>query len=177
MAEIATIARPYAEAAFRIAEESGATSSWSSALSRLAAVAQSADVEELVGNPRVSPAQLTELLFSLSGEAGTSLRSFIGALVENKRVPALLSVHEQFEILKNEREGTIDATIESALPMDDSQLATLVSDLERRFKRKIRPQVAINAALIGGACVRVGDEVIDGSIRGKLASMSAALKN
>ncbi|MBM3346835.1 MAG: F0F1 ATP synthase subunit delta [Betaproteobacteria bacterium] len=177
MAEIATIARPYAEAAFRLAEESGATSSWSSALSRLAAVAQSADVEQLVGNPRVTSAQLTELLVGLSGESDASLRNFVGALVENKRVPALPSVHEQFEVLKNEREGTIDATIESALPMDDQQLATLVADLERRFKRRIRPQVTINAELIGGACVRVGDEVIDGSVRSKLAAMSVALKN
>lgn len=177
MAEIATIARPYAEAAFRLAEESGATASWSLALSRLAAVAQSDDVGQLVGDPRVSPAQLTELLVSLSGESGASLRSFVSALIENKRVPALPSVHEQFEVLKNEREGTIDAMIESALPMDETQLATLVTDLERRFKRKIRPQVTMNAALIGGACVRVGDEVIDGSVRGKLASMSAALKN
>lgn len=177
MAEIATIARPYAEAAFRLAEDSNATSSWSSALSRLAAVAQAPEVAELVGNPRVSPAQLTELLVGLSGDSGAPLRSFVSALVENKRVPALPSVHEQFEVLKNEREGTIDAQIESAMPMDDGQLATLVADLEGRFKRKIRPQVTVNAALIGGACVRVGDEVIDGSVRGKLAAISAALKN
>ena len=177
MAEIATIARPYAEAAFRLAEDSGATANWSSALARLAAVAQSADVAQLVGNPRVSQAQLTELLVSLSGDTGASLRNFVSTLVENKRVPVLPAVHEQFEILKNEREGTIDAEIESALPMDDNQLATLVKDLEQRFKRKIRPQVTINAALIGGACVKVGDEVIDGSVRGKLAAMSAALKN
>lgn len=177
MAEIATIARPYAEAAFRLAEGSGATANWSSALARLAAVAQSADVAQLIGNPRVSPALLTELLVSLSGDTGSSLRNFVSTLVENKRVPVLPSVHEQFEILKNEREGTIDAEIESALPMDDGQLAALVKDLEQRFKRKIRPQVTTNAALIGGACVKVGDEVIDGSVRGKLAAMSAALKN
>jgi F-type H+-transporting ATPase subunit delta len=98
-------------------------------------------------------------------------------LVENKRVTVLPSVHEQFEVLKNEREGMLDAQIDSALPLDDSQVSGLVSDLERRFKRKIRPQVRVDAELIGGVLVRVGDEVIDGSVRGKLASMAAALKN
>ena len=177
MAEIATIARPYAEAAFRLAEGSGSTSAWSSALSRLAAVAQSDDVGQLVGNPRVSAAQLTELLVSLSGDASAPLRNFVSTLVENKRVPVLPAVSEQFEILKNEREGTVDAHIESALAMDDSQLSALVKDLEQRFKRKVRPQVTVVPELIGGARVRVGDEVIDGSVRGKLAAMSAALKN
>jgi F-type H+-transporting ATPase subunit delta len=177
MAEIATIARPYAEAAFRLAEETGSTAAWSSALSRLAAVARSEDVGHLVGNPRVSAAQLTELLVSLSGDASAPLRNFVSALVENKRVPVLPAVSEQFETLKNEREATVDAHIESALAMDDGQLSALVKDLEQRFKRKVRPQVTVAPELIGGVCVRVGDEVIDGSVRGKLAAMSAALKN
>lgn len=177
MAEVATIARPYAEAAFRLAEDSQAIVSWSDALARLAAVATSSEVAQLLGNPRVSATQLTELLVSLSGTADATLRNFIAALVENKRVTVLPSVHEQFEVLKNEREGMLDAHIDSALPLDDSQVSGLVSDLERRFKRKIRPQVRVDAELIGGVLVRVGDEVIDGSVRGKLASMAAALKN
>jgi F-type H+-transporting ATPase subunit delta len=177
MAEVATIARPYAEAAFRLAEDSQAIAAWSDALDRLAAVAISSEVAQLLGNPRVSAAQLTELLVSLSGTADATLRNFITVLVENKRVTVLPSVHEQFEVLKNEREGMLDAQIDSALPLDDSQVSGLVSDLERRFKRKIRPQVRVDAELIGGVLVRVGDEVIDGSVRGKLASMAAALKN
>jgi F-type H+-transporting ATPase subunit delta len=86
-------------------------------------------------------------------------------------------VHEQFEALKNRREGIVDAQIDSALPLNDAQLAELVAGLEARFKRKIRPHVNVDAELIGGVLVRVGDEVIDGSVRGKLAGMAAALKN
>jgi len=97
MAEIATIARPYADAAFRLAEGSGSTAAWSSALSRLASVAQSEDVGQLVGNPRVSPAQLTELLVSLSGDSSAPLRNFLSTLVENKRVQVLPAVSAQFE--------------------------------------------------------------------------------
>jgi F-type H+-transporting ATPase subunit delta len=177
MAEIATIARPYAEAAFRLAEGTGGIETWSTALARLAVVVQAPDVQQLVGNPRVSSGQLTELLSGLSGESGSPLRNFIGTLVENKRVAVLPFVHDQFEALKNEREGTVDAHIEAALPLDDNQLSALVGELERRFRRKMCPQVSINADLIGGARIRVGDEVIDGSVRGKLAAMSAALKN
>lgn len=177
MAEIATIARPYAEAAFRFAEGSGATAAWSAALEKLAAVAESPEIAQLLGNPRISAAQLSELLASLSGDSDAHLRKLVSTLVENKRVEVLPSVYRQFEALRNEREGTVDAHIDSALPLDDSQLAGLVAELENRFKRKIRPQVSIDAALIGGARVRVGDEVIDGSVRGKLASMAAALKN
>ncbi len=77
--------------------------------------------------------------------------------------------------LKNEREGVVDAEIASAFPLDDAQLATLVNDLEARFKRKVKPQVAVDQDLIGGVKVAVGDEVIDGSVRGKLAAMAAAL--
>ena len=126
--------------------------------SDLASVAQSEDVGQLVGNPRVSPAQLTELLVSLSGDSSAPLRNFLSTLVENKRVQVLPAVSAQFEILKNELEGTVDAHIESALAMDDGQLSALVKDLEQRLKRKVRPQVTVAPELIGGARVRVFEE-------------------
>ncbi len=177
MAEVATIARPYAEAAFSLAESTGKLGPWSDAFARLAVVAASPDIANLLGNPRVSAAQLIELLASLSGSTDEALRNFVSMLVDNKRVLILPAVHEQFEALKNIREATVDASIESALPLDDSQVTGLVADLEHRFKRKIRPHVSVVPELIGGVCVTVGDEVIDGSVRGKLASMATALKN
>ena len=175
MAEVATIARPYAEAAFRLADSAGSVAAWSQALGQLAQVVNAPEVQSLVGSPNVTASRLTDLLASLSGSTDAQVRQFLSIIVENKRVPALSSVHEHFEVLKNEREGTIDAFIQSAFPIDDAQLTALVGDLERRYKRKIRAQVGIDKELIGGVLVRVGDEVIDGSVRGKLATMSVAL--
>lgn len=178
MAEIATIARPYAEAAFRLAEVSdGGLTQWSAALGRLAQVAEAVEVKHLIGNPRVTAKQLTELLISLAGDANAQVQKFVSTLVEGNRVPALPAISAQFEALKNAKEGSVDARIDSAFDIDAAQLAALVTDLEQRFKRKIRPQVHIDKELIGGVRVTVGDEVIDGSVKGKLATMSAAMKS
>lgn len=178
MAEIATIARPYAEAAFRLAEASdGGLTQWSTALGRLAQVAEAVEVKHLIGNPRVTAKQVTELLVSLAGDANAQVQKFVSTLVEGNRVPALPAISAQFEALKNAKEGSVDARIDSAFDIDATQLAALVADLEKRFKRKIRPQVHIDKELIGGIRVTVGDEVIDGSVKGKLATMSAALKS
>ena len=177
MAEVATIARPYAEAVFSLADSAGTLTQWSATLGKLAAVAADSEVQRLIGDPKVSGRQLVDLLLSVAGDAGAEARNFVSALVENKRVPALPSVRDIFETLKNEREGTVDTLIETAFPLDDGQLASLVADLEQRFKRKIRPQVTVDRELIGGVRVTVGDEVIDGSVRGKLAAIAIALKN
>ena len=101
--------------------------------------------------------------------------SFLQMLVENKRLEALPEIRDQFDTLKAEREGAIDAVIESAFPLEGADLSALVADLERRFKRKIRPQVTVVKELIGGAKVSVGDQVIDGTVRGKLEAMNAGL--
>jgi F-type H+-transporting ATPase subunit delta len=177
MAEVATIARPYAEAAFGLADAAGALPQWSAALGRLAQAMASREVNQLLGDPKISPAQLTDLLLAVGGDSTAEMQNFVAALVESKRVPALASVRDIFETLKNEREGTVDAKIESAFPLDDAQLASLVGDLERRFARKILAEVNVDKELIGGVRVSVGDEVIDGSVRGKLAAMATALKN
>ena len=177
MAEVATIARPYAEAAFGLADAAGALPQWSAALARLAEATTSPDIQQLLGNPKISARQLSELLLAVGGDSSAEMRNFVALLVESKRVPALPSVRDFFEAFKNEREGTVDAIIESAFPLDEAQLAGLVNDLERRFARKIRAEVSVDKDLIGGVRVTVGDEVIDGSVRGKLAAMATALKN
>jgi F-type H+-transporting ATPase subunit delta len=96
-------------------------------------------------------------------------------LIENGRLATLPEIRELYEELKNAREGVVEALITSAYPLDSGQLSTLVAELEQRFKRKVRPQVNVDAALIGGVRMQVGDEVIDGSVRGKLAAMAVAL--
>ena len=175
MAEIATIARPYAEAVFKVADGEGKLAAWADVLNRLAAVAENAAVHELLGDPNVTPDQLYGVLAGAAGDLPAEAQNLVRVLIENGRVGVLPEVRENFETLKNEREGVVDAEIASAFPLDDAQLATLVSELEARFKRKVKPNVAVDKELIGGIKVVVGDEVIDGSVRGKLAAMAAAL--
>jgi len=176
MAEVATIARPYAEALFSLADGSGSLSQWSETLAKLAEAAGSAELQALIGDPKLSNRQLIDLLLSPVGQTDAA-KAFVTMLVENKRVAALPSVQQIFEGLKDEREGTIETRIDSAFPLDDGQLTGLVADLEKRFKRKIRPEVHVDPELIGGVRVQVGDEVIDGTVRGRLAAMAVALKN
>jgi F-type H+-transporting ATPase subunit delta len=174
MAEVATIARPYAEALFAHADKTGALAQWSETLGRLAAIARAPEITQLLGNPKVSAAQLADL-FSATGELSPEAKSLMQMLTENKRIEALPEIARQFEALKAEREGAVDAQIVSAYALEGSELAVLVGDLERRFKRKIRPNVAVDQSLIGGALIRVGDQVIDGSVRGKLDAMRNGL--
>jgi F-type H+-transporting ATPase subunit delta len=177
MAELATVARPYAEALFRVAE-SGDLGAWSTLVQELAQVAQLPEVRSLTTNPLVSRTQLTELLCGavrspLAGDA--QARNFVQLLVENHRIASLPEVAEQFEALKNAREGASDALITSAYPLDDAQLADLVAGLERKFQRKLKPAVVVDAALIGGVCVKIGDEVLDTSVRARLDNMRTTL--
>ncbi len=177
MAEISTIARPYAEAVFALADQGGTLVQWSEALGWLAAVAQAPEMSELFGDPKVSSAQIVDLFAAAAGATAlpAEAKGLLRMLAENKRLEALPAVRDQFEARKAEREGAMDATIESAFPIEGGELDALVADLERRFKRKIRPQVSVARELIGGAKITVGDKVIDGTVRGKLDAMNAGL--
>jgi len=175
MAEIATIARPYAEAVFALADKGGTLAQWSDALGRLAAVAQAQEMGELYGDPKVTSAQYVELFSAVAGAMPAEAKGLLQMLAENNRLEALPAVRDRFDTLKAEREGAVDAVIESAFPLEGADLAALVADLERRFKRKIRPQVSVVKELIGGVKISVGDQVIDGSVRGKLKAMNAGL--
>jgi F-type H+-transporting ATPase subunit delta len=112
---------------------------------------------------------------SVAGDLSAEAQNFLRLLVANNRLDTLPQISEQFDVLKNEREGVVDAHIVSALPLDAAQIAGLVADLEKRFKRKVNPVASVDASLIGGVRVAVGDEVIDGSVRGKLAAMTTGL--
>ncbi|MBL8484740.1 MAG: F0F1 ATP synthase subunit delta [Rhodocyclaceae bacterium] len=178
MAESLTIARPYAEAAFQLAKGANALGPWSDALARLAAVAADPLVQNCIGNPKVSADQLTKLFLEVAGsDLSTEQKSFIRVLVENDRVGVLPEIRDLYVELKNAQEGSKEAVVTSAFPLDDATLAKLKADLEKRFGSTLQVSVTVDPTLIGGVKVAVGDEVIDASVRGKLAAMATALKN
>ena len=178
MAETITIARPYAEAVFQLADKAGELAKWSETLAQLAGIAANPDMLQAMGDPRLSTDQLYGLFASLAGEAMfVQSQNLVRVLIENRRLSLVPEIRDLFEDLKNEREGMVEARITSAFPLEGEPLGKLVADLEQRFKRRIQPIVSVDPELIGGVCVQVGDEVIDGSVRGKLASMVVALKS
>lgn len=177
MAELATIARPYAEALFGVAE-GGDVAAWSALLQELAQVARMPEVLSVATSPKVSRAQVVELLLAAlkaPGKNAPEAKHFVQMLVDNHRLALLPDIAAQFEALKNAREGAADALIVSAFSLDGQPLAELVANLERKFKRKLKPTVKVDASLIGGVRVTVGDEVLDGSVRARLAGMQSAL--
>jgi F-type H+-transporting ATPase subunit delta len=178
MAEHATIARPYAEATFDVAAAANALPRWSGLLAEMAAVAANPDLQVALEDPRLPQAQRIALFVScLKTPLEEPERNFVTVLAGNGRLVLLPEIAAQFEQLRAAREGVADAEIESAFALPEPELAKLVATLERRFKRRIRPNVRVDAGLIGGVRVAVGDEVIDASVRGKLDAMRTALQS
>jgi F-type H+-transporting ATPase subunit delta len=177
MAESVTIARPYAEAVFRIAQETGAQGIWSGRLARLALIAQDGDMASVMTNPRLSTEQVAELFISLSDDTDPTLGSFIRTLAENRRLALLPEISRLFDLAKSQEEGVKEAVVYSAFPIDDSQVVSLLKELETRFATRLTARVVIDPSLIGGVRVAVGDLVLDASVRGKLDSMAVALNN
>ena len=177
MAELATIARPYAEAAFEIARDAQALPAWSDMLRFAATIVGDPRVAAALDNPRLDAAAKESMLLLIGGDrfAGEA-RNFIRVLVEAERVGLLPQISAMFDALKNQAEATANATIESAFELTDAQVAELRSALEKRFGKKIEASVIVNPALIGGARVTVGDAVLDGSVQAKLAAMRAQLR-
>ena len=177
MAELATIARPYAEALFRVAE-SGDVAAWSALVQELAQVARLPELASVASSPKVGRAQVADLLLAAvksPQKDSPQAKNFVQMLVDNHRLALLPEIAVQFDELKNAREGAADALIVSAFPLEGAALTDLVASLERKFKRKLKPVVEVDASLIGGVRVTVGDEVLDSSVRARLASMQTAL--
>jgi F-type H+-transporting ATPase subunit delta len=169
MAEKTTIARPYARAAFEEARDAGKLPLWSEALRTAAVVVQDGRIQDLLGNPAVSAGELAQLLIDLSGPGlDENGRNFLRMLADNHRLAFLPEISALFEHFKDEAEGVIDVTVTSAVPLEDAQRTTLAAALERRLARQVRLQCEIDPHLIGGAVVRAGDLVIDGSVRTRL---------
>ena len=177
MAELTTIARPYAEAAFRLASENRALPAWLSMLKLVGAVVADPAMAAALDNPKLTPPDKEALVLSVCGDRTDALgRNFVRVLIEADRVALLPQIAQLFEELKNNAEGVAEATIESAFPLTDAQLAELRTALERRFGKRIEATVRVDASLIGGARVTVGDTVLDGSVQAQLQAMATQLR-
>ena len=178
MAELITVARPYAVAIFRLAKESNTLPLWSDVLAQLAVISGNELALEVVANPKFSVAQVKELLLGLlGGQQSAEVQNFIDAVLENRRFTALAAVAELFEEYKAADAGEIDASIESAFALTDAQVADLSATLSQQLHRKLTAQVSVNPELIGGVKVTVGDLVVDASVRGKLTALASSLKS
>ena len=177
MAEPSTVARPYAEAVFKLADAANALGKWSEMLGAMALVAQDERVRRAVADPNLSDEQVAGLFISiLSGRLSGEAENLLRVLARNKRLELLPEIRAQFEALKNEREGVVEAEVHSAFELSEAQVADLVQRLEKNTGRKLRATVRIDKELIGGVKVMLGDKVIDGSARSQLAALETALK-
>ena len=177
MAELSTIARPYAEALFESARASGeGLDRWLSIVEELAALMSHPQFAQVVADPKLSDAQVSDLISGMTQPPLPAVGSnFVKLLVANQRLAVLPEVAVQFRWLKNEAEGVADCLIETAFPLTDAQVNELLAALAKRFGMKLRPTVQVNPALIGGVRIAVGDQVLDNSVRARLNQMQTAL--
>lgn len=176
MAESLTIARPYAEAAFKTALEQNALPAWSDALARLSAVVASPEAAALIGNPGIAATQVAAVVADVAGQVSPEQRNFVGLLADNERLTVLPEIATLFARLRNQHEHVLAAHVTSAYPLSEQQVGDIQATLEAKHGCKVQVSVSVDPALIGGVSISIGDEVMDASVRGKLAQLAAALK-
>lgn len=175
MAELATIARPYAEALFKAVAAADAPA-LSAQMNTLALVAADDHLREFADNPKTQAAQVFDVVgAAVGGTLDVKIANLLRAVIDNDRLAALPEMAAQFQALVNARTGVSDATIQSAFAIDDGQLAQLIATLEKRFGRKLNAHVEVDPELIGGIRAIVGDEVLDTSVKARLEQMKVAL--
>ena len=174
MAELATIARPYAEALFKsFADDLTGAAAW---LDELAAIASNVQLQQYAGNPGTTSAQTFDVMAGVVQNAlPDSAKNFLRAVIDNGRISVLPEIASQFRTLKNATSGSSDATVFSAFALDSAALSDLLGTLEKRFERKLNMTVELEPDLIGGVRVVVGDEVLDTSVKARLEQMKVAL--
>lgn len=176
MAEIATVARPYAEALFKSALERNSLGVTAEGLAFVAAAERDELLRSALSNPKVSAQQKKDLFAAVAGDRmGEEVRNLLSVLIDNHREVLIGSIAEQFDALKREHEKVVRARITSAQPLDDTQRAEIVAALEKRYGKKVEAELDVDPQLLGGARVQVGDQVIHASVRDALAQMAAAL--
>lgn len=176
MAELRTLARPYAKAAFMSAMQSSALADWANGLSQLSAAFGEDTVQKLVSSPSLTAEAKAEKLNSVfDGEVSDALGRFISVLAENKRLELLPEISELFEELKAEQESSVNVVISSAFPTDSAAEAKIAAALKTSLNRDVQVQTEVDESLIGGALIKAGDVVIDDTIKGRLAKLAEAM--
>ena len=176
MAELLTVARPYAKAAFEYARDNSALDTWSEALGFLGQVVVNEELRHFLNSPKLENAQKVSLLVGmLPSQPDETFERFLANLARQNRLVALKAIAEQFEKLRAEHEQRIDVTVTSAFKLDSKQKTKLTNALKKRLNREISITTLVDKSLIGGVVLRAGDTVIDGSIRGRLNRLSEAL--
>jgi len=177
MAEVTTIARPYAVAVFRLAKEKKALAAWSDELALLSGIASNEQIKAAIDNPKLDASELERIFLKVTeGKLSAEAINLVKVLVEYTRLGLLPDIAEAFELLKAEDEGTLEAEITAAAKPTDAQVKTVVKQLEAKFGKKVEAQVKLDPELIGGIKIVIGDTVIDASVRGQLQTMAYALK-
>jgi F-type H+-transporting ATPase subunit delta len=176
MAELSTLARPYAKAAFEYALESNQLQAWSKMLTLTAAVSEQDKVAELLASPEATSSELADTFVNLCGDQlDQKAANFIGELAQHKRLSLLPQINEQFEALKALQQQVVDVEVSSAFELDDSQVQTLAGKLKVSLNREVQMHTQVDKNLLGGVLIRAGDLVIDGSVRGKLAKLAEVM--
>ncbi|HEY5756458.1 MAG TPA: F0F1 ATP synthase subunit delta [Steroidobacter sp.] len=178
MAEKATIARPYAKAAFASARQHSALERWSTVLATASSVVQDERVARLLSSPKIKPEQLSGLIGDIvGGELDEQTRNFLATLASNRRLAFLPEIASMYEALRAEAENTADVQVVSAVALDEAQKQRLAQALKKRLKREVRLHCEVDASLIGGAIVRAGDFVIDGSLKARLDRLAVEMSH
>lgn len=178
MAELTTVARPYAKAAFQYADETGSLDQWSEMLAFAYAVSLDEAVQGYLQNPKITTAQKADAFTQLcSDKLNEQGKNFIVLLAQNKRLSLLPEISILFEALKSQKEQSVDATIASAFPLSDEQTTKIAASLKQKLGRDVNVTVTEDKALLGGVLIHAGDLVIDGSVRGKLAKLADKLNS
>lgn len=176
MAETNTIARPYAQAAFDLAQEAGDLQGWSTMLQTIAAVVVNEDIQALIGNPEVDSQVLADIIIELCGESlDDRSRNFVRVLAANKRLNVMPEIAEQYEQHRAEAERTVEAEVTSAFPLSEAQQQQLIAALNKRLGREVTLVTRTDDRIIGGAVVRAGDLVIDASVTSQLEKLANTL--
>lgn len=176
MAELLTLARPYAKAAFAFASEQGATDNWSNVLQVLSAAVQDEAFSAFLTRPELTPAEQVSVFAKVLGENQTQeVSNFLTLLADNDRLALLPEIEAEYELLKSQNNNTVDVVIESAFPVTSVQEQLLAQALEKKFNAAVNVTVEVNPALIAGVVIRAGDQVIDDSALNKLEKMRTRL--
>ena len=178
MAELSTLARPYAKAAFEYAREHSALAVWSEQLTTAAAVAADEGMAAVLNNPSLTDEQQAQTMAEVCGDAlGVETTNFISILAANKRLALLPEISSQFELFKANQEKSVDVEVVSAFDLGDATTEKLADVLGKKLEREVKVSTATDKELLGGVLIRAGDLVIDGSVRGRLNKLAEALNS